>query len=116
MGDTQTTKAAEPTRVQHKTEERAPHERESAPRACAEARCSALQSVTTPATPPQHLAPVLRRLAAPQQTGFLLQCQRHYGNAYVQRMVSSLDNGHPSVLKKEEEEQSDPAQICWIIG
>ena len=41
-----------------------------------------------PTTPPHHLARVLRRLATPHQTtGFLLQCQRRYGNAYVRRMV-----------------------------
>src|SRR5262249_21297143 len=55
-----------------------------------------------PATPPQHLARVLRRLPLPHQTGFLLQCQRHYGNAYVQRMVSSRDNGHSSLMEQEK--------------
>src|SRR6266568_3147217 len=106
MGDAQTTEAAETTRVKQKTEDRPPHERESAPRACAEALLFRAAVSDDPRTPPQHMAPVLRRLAAPQQTGFLLQCQRHYGNAYVQRMVSSLDNGQPSVLKKEEEDKA----------
>jgi hypothetical protein len=59
------------------------------------------------------MAGVLRRLAASHRTSFLLQCQRHYGNAYVQRMVSYLDKGQHAVLKKDsngipEEEHSSP--------
>src|SRR5262245_36726752 len=82
MGDTQTTKAAETTRVKHKTEDRLPHEREYAPRVLAEATLFRAAAGDDPRTPPQHMARVLRGLTAPQQTTFLLQCQRHYGNAY----------------------------------
>ena len=78
--------------------------------------CSALQSVTTPGHRPKHMAPVLRRLAAPQQTGFLLQCQRHYGNAYVQRMVSSLDTDNSSVLKKEEEDKAIQPRSAGLLA
>lgn len=102
MGDSQTTKAAETTRVQHKMEERPPPERVDASRAFAEATLFRAAASDDPTTPPQHLARVLRRLTATHQTGFLLRCQRHYGNAYVQRMVSSRDNGHSSLLEQEE--------------
>ena len=108
MGDTQTTKAAEPTLVQHKTEERPPPERENAPRAFADATLFRAAASDDPTTPPQHLARVLRRLPAPHQTGFLLQCQRHYGNAYVQRMVSARNNGHSLPLEQEACTQEDP--------
>ena len=101
MGDAQTTKAAEPTRVQHKTEERPPPERENAPRAFGDATLFRAAASDDPATPPHHLARVLGRLTAPHQTSFLLQCQRHYGNAYVQRMVSARNNGHISLLEQE---------------
>jgi Domain of unknown function (DUF4157) len=109
MGDTQTTKAAETTRVKQKSEDRPPHEREYAPSAFAEATLFRAAASDDPTTPPQHMARVLRRLTAPhQKTGFLLQCQRHYGNAYVQRMVSSRDNGHSSPLEREAYRQEVP--------
>jgi hypothetical protein len=108
MGDTQTTKAAEPTRVQHKTEDRPPPERENAPRAFAEATLFRAAAGDDPATPPHHLARVLGRLTAPNQTSFLLQCQRHYGNAYVQRMVSARNNGHSLPLEQEAFTQEEP--------
>jgi hypothetical protein len=92
MGDIQTTKAAETPRVKQKTEDRPPHEHEPAPRAWAEATLFRAAASDDPRTPPRHLARVLRRLTVPQQTTFLLQCQRHYGNAYVQRMVYYLDD------------------------
>ena len=73
MGDTQTTKAAETMRVKQKTEDRPPHEREYAPSAFAEATLFRAAASDDPTTPPQHMARVLRRLAAPhQKTGFLL--------------------------------------------
>jgi hypothetical protein len=108
MGDTQTTKAAETTRVKQKSEDRPPHEREYAPSAFAEATLFRAAASDDPTTPPQHMARVLRRLASPHQTGFLLQCQRHYGNAYVQRMVSSRDDGHSSLLEQEAYTQEEP--------
>ena len=108
MGDTQTTKAAETTRVKQKTEDRPPHEREYAPSAFAEATLFRAAASDDPTTPPQHMARVLRRLTAPHQTSFLLQCQRHYGNAYVQRMVSSRDNGHSSPLEQEAYTPEEP--------
>ena len=109
MGDTQTTKAAETVRVKQKTEDRPPHERESAPSAFAEAKLFRAAASDDPTTPPQHMARVLRRLAAPhQKTGFLRQCQRRYGNAYVQRMISSRDNEHSSPLKQEAHTQEEP--------
>ena len=101
MGDAQTTKAAKPTRVQHKTQENPPPERENAPRAFGDATLFRAAASDDPATPPHHLARVLGRLTAPHQTSFLLQCQRHYGNAYVQRMVSARNNGHISLLEQE---------------
>ena len=108
MGDTQTTKAAETTHVKQKTEDRPPHEREYAPSAFADATLFRATGSDDPTTPPQHLARVLRRLTAPRQTGFLLQCQRRYGNAYVQRLISSRDNGHSSPLKQEAHTQEEP--------
>jgi hypothetical protein len=63
-----------------------------------------------PTTPPQHVARVLRRLAAPHQTGFLLPCQRHYGNAYVQRMIASRDNGHASPPEQDVTEEEPIAR------
>ena len=109
MGDTQTTKAAETARVKQKTEDRPPHEHEYAPSAFAEATLFRAAASDDPTIPPQHMARVLRRLTTPhQKTGFLLQCQRHYGNAYVQRMVSSRDNGHSSPLKQEAHTQEEP--------
>src|SRR5262245_41247389 len=102
MGDTQITKAAETVRVTQKIEDRPPHEREYVPSAIAEAVLLRAAASDDPTTPPQHLARVLRRLTAPHQAGFLLQCQRHYGNACVQRMVSSRDNGHSSRLEQEQ--------------
>src|SRR5215510_10217232 len=108
MGDIQTTKAAETTRVKQKTEDRPPHEREYAPPACAETMLFRVAANDDPGTPPQHMARALRRLTAPQQTTFLLQCQRRYGNAYVQRMVSSRDKGHSSPLEQEAYTQEEP--------
>ena len=109
MGDTQTTKAAETTRVKQKSEDRLPHEREYAPSAFAEATLFRAAASDDPTIPPQHMARVLRRLTTPhQKTGFLRQCQRHYGNAYVQRMVSSRDNGHSSPLEPEASTQEEP--------
>ena len=61
-----------------------------------------------PATPPHHLARVFGRLTMPHQTSFLLQCQRHYGNAYVQRMVASRKDGHASPLEQEDKAQGEP--------
>ena len=107
MGDTQTTKAAETTRVKQKTEDRPPPEREYAPSAFAATLFRAAGS-DDPTTPPDHLGRVLERLAAPHQPGFLLQCQRRYGNAYVQRMISSRDNGHSSPLKQQAYTQEEP--------
>ena len=92
MGDTQTTKAAETTRVKQKIEDRPPPERDMQSSAFAATLFRAAGS-DDPTTPPDHLGRVLGRLAAPHQPGFLLQCQRRYGNAYVQRMISSRDNG-----------------------
>lgn len=55
MGDAQTTKAAETTRVKQKTEDRPPPERENASRAFAEATLFRAAASDDPTTPPQHL-------------------------------------------------------------
>jgi hypothetical protein len=107
MGDAQTTKVAETTRVKQNAERPSP-EREYAPRVFAETALFRAATGDDPATRPQHLARVLRRLTLPHQTGFLLQCQRHYGNAYVQRMVSARNNGHSLPLGKEACTQEEP--------
>src|SRR5215467_3019968 len=106
MGDTQTPKAAETARVKQKTEDRPPPEREYAPSAFAATSFRAAGS-DDPTAPPHHLARVLGRLTAPHQTGFLLQCQHRYGNAYVQRMISSRDNAH-SPLEQQVYTQEEP--------
>src|SRR5262245_10789154 len=106
MSDTQTTKAAETARVKQKTEDRPPPEHEYAPSALAATLFRAAGS-DDPTTPPDHLARVVGRLTAPHQAGFLLQCQRRYGNAYVQRIISSRDNGH-SPLERQAYTQEEP--------
>ena len=95
MRDTQTTKAAEGRRVNPKTENRPRHEREYVPNVFAKATLFRAAASDDSITPPQHIARALRRLPSPHLTTFLFQCQRHHGNAYVQRMVSAL--AQPSV-------------------
>jgi len=109
MGDTQTTKAAETTRVKQKTEDRPPPEREYAPSAFAATLFRAAGS-DDPTTPPDHLGRVLGRLATPHQPGFLLQCQRRYGNAYVQRMISSRDKRHSPPPEQDATEEEPIAR------
>src|SRR5262245_60761336 len=105
MGNTQTINTAETTRVQQKTVERPPPEHKNAPRAFGDATLFRASASDEPATASHHLARILGRLTAPHQTSFLLQCQRHYGNAYVQRMVSARDDRHASPLEQEADAQ-----------
>jgi hypothetical protein len=114
MGDTPTTKVAETTGVKQKTADRLPHEPEAARRALAEATLFRAAVSDDPKTPPQHLARVFRRLSASQQSGLLLQCQRHYGNAYVQGLVSSLGadiTQDTSSVQRQQQEYSAGAHL-----
>ena len=65
---------------------------------------------------PQHLARVLRRVSPTHQSQLLRQCQRDYGNAYVQRLISqtqrdgteSFDHSAHTVPQDQEIAQTAP--------
>ncbi|MGE0642598.1 MAG: DUF4157 domain-containing protein [Nitrospira sp.] len=101
MGDTSTTKVAEPTRVKQKTEDRPRHEHEYAPRGYVDAVLFRSAAGDTSNTSPGNLSRVVRRLSSSHRTDLLLNAQRHYGNAHVQRMVARLEG---------DQAQPDPSE------
>lgn len=109
MGATSTAKAAETTRVTQKAEDQALYEREHAPRAPAEVMLFGTAARSDPRTPPKDMSRVLRRLDAGQRAAFLLQCQRRYGNTYVQRVASGRAVTHPAPLQRGTNARERPA-------